>query len=97
MRQYAIDETGKEVTSNFYTEEQAVAIFNQHKENRVSPYTLTCVEDCILVVGDLQAEQSMLQKYAQLETMIRRMVEESLGDVQDEWASFIASSPEERH
>ncbi|SCW65828.1 Cyclic nucleotide-binding domain-containing protein [Paenibacillus tianmuensis] len=31
VRQYSIDEAGKEVTSNFYTEEQAVSIFNRHQ------------------------------------------------------------------
>lgn len=97
VRQYSIDETGKEVTSNFYTEEQAVSIFNHHKPNKSSAYSLTCLEDCILVVGDLDAEEGMFNKYAQLETMTRKMVEENLGEVQDEWASFIASTPEERY
>ncbi|BAU27385.1 CRP-like cAMP-binding protein [Aneurinibacillus soli] len=97
VRQYSIDETGKEVTSNFYTEEQAVSIFNHHKQNKSSAYTLTCLEDCILVVGDLDAEKDMFHKYSQLETMTRKMVEENLGEVQDELASFIASTPEERY
>ncbi|TMV44791.1 Crp/Fnr family transcriptional regulator [Paenibacillus mesophilus] len=97
VRQYSVDETGKESTSNFYTEEQAVAIFNQHKPNKSSPYSLTCLEDCILVVGELDAEKDMFQKYSQLETMTRKMVEDNLGEVKDEWASFISSSPEERY
>ncbi|MDN8591370.1 Crp/Fnr family transcriptional regulator [Paenibacillus sp. 11B] len=97
VRQYAIDETGKEVTSNFYTEEQAVSIFNRHQHNKPSAYTLTCLEDCVLVVGDFQAEDDMILQYPPLETMIRKMVEENLGQVQDEWTSFIGSSPEERY
>ncbi|CAH1201543.1 hypothetical protein PAECIP111893_01649 [Paenibacillus plantiphilus] len=98
VRQYSIDgTTGKEVTSNFYTEEQAVSIFNRHQQDKSSAYTLTCLEDCILVVGDLDAESSMFHKHAQLETMVRKMVEENLGEVHDEWTSFIASAPEERY
>ncbi|MEC0232398.1 Crp/Fnr family transcriptional regulator [Paenibacillus alba] len=97
VRQYSIDETGKEVTSNFYTEEQAVSIFNRHQQNKPSAYTLTCLEDCILVVGDFEAEMDIFHKHAQLETMIRKMVEENLGEVQDELSSFIASAPEERY
>lgn len=97
VRQYAIDESGKEVTSNFYTEEQAVSIFNRHQQNKQSAYTFTCLEDSVLVVGDLDAEKDMLQKHTQLETMIRMMVEENLGEVQEEWALFIASTPEERY
>ncbi|TXK84848.1 Crp/Fnr family transcriptional regulator [Paenibacillus sp. N3.4] len=97
VRQYSVDETGKEVTSNFYTEEQAASIFNYHKQDKSSPYSLTCLEDCILVVGDLDAEKDMFSKYLQLETMTRKMVEENLGEAQDEWASFIGSTPEERY
>jgi CRP-like cAMP-binding protein len=97
IRQYLIDEAGKEVTSNFYTEEQAASIFNRHQLNRSSAYTLTCLEDCILVVGDLDAEEDMVHKHSQLETMIRKMVEENLGQVQDELTSFIAYAPEERY
>ncbi|CAG9614789.1 hypothetical protein BACCIP111899_04022 [Bacillus rhizoplanae] len=97
VRQYSIDETGKEVTSNFYTEEQAIANFNYHKQDKSSVYSLTCVEDCILVVGDLDTEKDMYNKYTQLETMTRKMIEEKLGDMQDEMASFIASTPEERY
>ncbi|MGG2066808.1 Crp/Fnr family transcriptional regulator [Bacillus sp. S14(2024)] len=97
VRQYSINETGKEVTSNFYTEEQAIANFNYHKQDKSSTYSLTCVEDCILVVGDLDTEKDMYNKYTQLETMTRKMIEEKLGDMQDEMASFLASTPEERY
>lgn len=97
IRQYAIDETGKEVTSNFYTEEQAIANFNHHKQDKSSAYSLTCLEDCILVVGDLDSEKDMYNKYSQLEAMTRMMIEQNFGEVQDELASFIASAPEERY
>jgi CRP-like cAMP-binding protein len=97
VRQYSISESGKEVTSNFYTEEQAASIFNRYLEERPSAYTLTCLEDSTLVVGELNAEQNMLHKYSQLETMIRKMVEENLGEMQDDLTSLIASNPEERY
>ncbi|MEH6891081.1 Crp/Fnr family transcriptional regulator [Bacillus sp. JJ864] len=97
VRQYSIDEAGKEVTSNFYIEEQAIANFHHHKQDKSSPYSLTCLEDCIVVVGDLDTEKDMYNKYTQLETMTRKMIEEKLGDMQDELASFIASTPEERY
>lgn len=97
VRQYATDETGKEVTTNFYTEEQAIASFNRHKQDQSSESSLMCLEDCVLVVGDLDAEQDMYHKYGQLEMMTRRMVEENFGEVQDQFAAFIASTPEERY
>ncbi|MGO4347607.1 Crp/Fnr family transcriptional regulator [Paenibacillus sp. MCAF9] len=97
VRQHLIDEAGKEVTSNFFTEEQAVSIFNRHQQNKPSAYNLTCLEDCILVVGELDDEKGMFNKHLQLESMVRIMVEENLGEVQDELTSFIASAPEERY
>lgn len=96
VRQYTIDEKGKEVTSNFYTEEQAIVIFNHHKLDKSSEFTFSCLEDCLLVVGDLNTEKDMYNKYEQLETMTRRMIEENLGQVQEEFATFVASTPEER-
>ncbi|MCM3204678.1 Crp/Fnr family transcriptional regulator [Paenibacillus illinoisensis] len=96
VRKYSIDEGGREVTSNFFTEEQAIAMFNHHKQDKSSDYTFVCVEDSVMVVGNLDKEMDMYKKHPQLEFMTRRMVEENLGQVQDEFASFIASSPEER-
>lgn len=96
VRQYSIDEEGREVTSNFYAEEQAIAIFNHHKADKSSDYTFACVEDSLLVVGDLDTEQDMYNRYPQLESMTRRMIEENFSQVQEEFAAFIASSPEER-
>ncbi|MDC0762797.1 Crp/Fnr family transcriptional regulator [Brevibacillus sp. AG] len=97
VRQYSIDETGKEVTSQFYTEEQTIVNLGQRKLDQSSAYFLACLEDCTLVVGNLETVSDMFNKYAQLETMSRKMLEENLGEIQDEFASFIASTPEERY
>ncbi|WEK54166.1 MAG: Crp/Fnr family transcriptional regulator [Candidatus Cohnella colombiensis] len=96
VRQYSIDVEGNEVTSNFYTEEQTIAIFNHHKPDKSSDYTFTCIEDSVMVVGELDTEKDMYNKHPQLESMTRRMIEENFSQVQEEFAAFIASSPEER-
>ncbi|WP_219839106.1 Crp/Fnr family transcriptional regulator [Paenibacillus sp. R14(2021)] len=96
IRQYSIDEEGREITSNFYTEEQAIAIINHHKLDKSSDYTIACVEDSVVVVGDLDTEKDMYTKYTQLELMTRQMIEGSFSQVKAEFAAFIASSPEER-
>ncbi|MGG4461417.1 Crp/Fnr family transcriptional regulator [Brevibacillus porteri] len=97
VRQYSIDEAGKEVTSQFYTEEQTIVNLGQRKLDQSSAYFLACLEDCTLVVGNLDTVSDMFNKYAQLETMSRKMLEKNLGEIQDEFASFIASTPEERY
>lgn len=96
VRQYSIDEAGREVTSNFYTEEQAISIFNHHRVDKSSEYTFMCLEDSVMVVGKLDIEKDMYNKYAQLESMTRKVIEENFGQVQEEFAAFIASSPEVR-
>jgi len=96
VRQYSIDEDGREVTSNFYTEEQTIALFNHHKQDKSSPYTFTCTEDCIMVIGELDIEREMYSKYPQLEHMTRLMIVENFSKLNEEYAAFIASPPEER-
>lgn len=97
VRQYTLDEMGKEVTTGFYTEEQAIVSFNRHKPDRASEFSLVCLEDCTLVVGDLSVEQDMYARHGQLEGMTRSMVEQNFGETQDRFAAFIASTPEERY
>lgn len=41
VREYMADEAGREVTSNFYTEEQAIAMFQRHRDDASSAYTYT--------------------------------------------------------
>src|SRR5213595_3883829 len=53
VRQFFVDESGKEVTSNFFTEEQAIPIFNDQQQVELSKYSFMCLENSILVVGDL--------------------------------------------
>lgn len=97
VRQFFIDESGKEVTSNFFTEEQAIPIINEKTQDDLSKYSFVCVEDCRLVVGDMDSENTMLSKYPQLEIMIRKMMEINVGEIQEQFGEFIGSSPEERY
>ncbi|NGZ76485.1 Crp/Fnr family transcriptional regulator [Saccharibacillus alkalitolerans] len=97
VRQYSLDEEGRESTSAFYTEEQAIAGFDRGNPEEGSAWSLTCLEECVLVVGDFSAEPDMFGRHAQLESMTRRMMEEHLGRMQREFAAFIASTPEERY
>ncbi|MBD8069895.1 Crp/Fnr family transcriptional regulator [Bacillus sp. PS06] len=97
VRKYQVGDDGKEVTTNFFTEEQAIMLFNVEDVNQETKYTLHCLEDCVLVVADLESEQGMYQQYSELEQMTRRMMETYLIQVQNEYAAFVRSSPEERY
>ncbi|MGN7403524.1 Crp/Fnr family transcriptional regulator [Cytobacillus praedii] len=97
VRQYYLDDDGKEVTSNFYTEEQAILLFNYEEPDQSSNYSLTCQEDCVLVVADVESELKMYKQYTELESMTRSMMENYLAQAQNEYAKFIRSSPEARY
>ena len=97
VRQYYLDDDGKEVTSNFYTEEQAILLFNYEEPDQSSNYSLTCQEDCVLVVADVESELKMYKQYTELESMTRSMMENFLAQAQNEYAKFIRSSPEARY
>ncbi len=97
IRQYFIDLEGNEKTFNFYTEYQTVAIFNQQSNKKVSNYYLSCLEDSILLEGDLDSENDMYGKYPFIQTMVRKMLEENIDNIRDEYANFIASTPQERY
>lgn len=95
VRQFHVDESGKEVTSHFYTEEQAVLSFLEHGQE--SAYSLECLEDCMLIVGNFYQEEDLYCRYGQLETMTRKMMEIYLREVQEEYSSLVQSTPEERY
>lgn len=97
VRQYAVDENGKEVTYNFFTEEESVTIFNQNANDLSSNYTICCMEDCVLVEGDLAIEQDMYNLFPGLEKMTRKIIENNISEMHYDFAAFMSSTPQERY
>lgn len=97
VRQYSVGDDGKEVTINFFTEEQAVVIFKSYKQKIPSDYFLSCVEDSTLLVGDPESEERMYRKFPELEKITRTIIEHNFGDEQEEKARFMRSTPEVRY
>lgn len=96
IRQYRVDEQGDELTSDFYTEEQWVTVFYERDQDQVSKFSLSCVEDCILVMGDVNLKAAMFSQHAPLKDMTYRMLEEKIGEIKEDLSGFMSSSPEER-
>ena len=97
VRQYSCMEDGKENTINFFTEEQAVVMFNSYKQSKPSDYFLSCSETSTLLVGELDSEEDMYSKFPKLREITRIILESNLGEAQDEHARFVSSTPEERY
>ena len=94
-RKYSVDEDGKEVTADFYTENQSIAILSENNQ-RPSPYSVACLEDAVMIVGELDEQDSELEKHPEFESIVLRMMEAGMGELQDTFASFIRKTPEER-
>lgn len=97
LRQFAIDEAGEENTYNFYTEQQTAINYKSYTQRIPSEYSIECVEDSVLIVGDFINEDVMFQKYPKLIEITRGFMEEDLAAIQDNSARFISASPQERY
>lgn len=95
VRQFAVDEEGREVTSDFFTELQAVTVFGDGKV-LTSPFSNGCATDCVLLVGDLTAQQEDFAKYPELAEITRNIMEAMMGTMQTNMAAQIGLSPEQR-
>ena len=94
-RKFNIDEAGKEVTSEFFVENQTIAIFTTDAAGK-SPFSVICCEDCILIVGNMETEADSYAQYPELAVLSRNMMEDSMGKMQAAYAAFIGLSPENR-
>lgn len=94
-RKFSVDTEGKEVTSEFFTENQSITIFTK-AEDAVSPYSVVCLEDSVMIVGALDEQDSELEQYPEFESIVLKMMQTGMGALQDTFASFIRMTPEER-
>jgi len=97
VRQYSLDEDGTETSIEFFTEEQAVEIFQGQAGGKPSEYSLACVEDSVILVGDLKTLPATYAKYPKLVPITRAMMERNYAKTKEAFAAFKSSSPEERY
>lgn len=96
VRKYVIDDE-KDKTVGFFTEEEAVIDFSIYGTGVPSDHFLICLEDCLLLVGDINTEPEMYKKYPVLESVTRSIIQQDFGKAQLAFSSFITSTPEERY
>ncbi|WP_259016001.1 Crp/Fnr family transcriptional regulator [Emticicia fluvialis] len=96
VRQYYLAD-GDEKTTAFFTEEQAVVSFSSYARQIPSTQNWICAEDTTAIVGYLDAEQEMYAQFPKLLEITRAFLEVDFGKTQDDFATFVASSPEERY
>jgi CRP-like cAMP-binding protein len=96
VRQYYLVD-GEEKTTHFYTEGQPITPFEGTHKGAASKYYLSCMEDCILSAGSQDRTMALFEQFPRLSELARLATEEELGKSQDNLASFIIHSPEERY
>lgn len=91
---YLVD--SEEKTTAFYTEMEALTppcVISKTP----SDYYISCVEDTILTVSNLDMELEMNRKFPKFETMCRILSEELLAKQRIDFDEFKTSSPEQRY
>jgi CRP-like cAMP-binding protein len=96
LRMFSLDEQGNEKTVEFFIELQSVVIYESYTHGRPSPYSLECSETCLLLAGDLRAEQDMHERFPAMQDLIRATLENRIAEGNERYSSFKASSPEQR-
>lgn len=96
LRQYLFQD-GNEKTIALYTEYQAVNYFTNQSEQTKTDTYLTCVEDSILLIGNPVEDIVLYERFPELATITRTMLEAELGKTQVALAKMITSTPEERY
>jgi CRP-like cAMP-binding protein len=95
VRQYYLVD-GIEKTTAFFTEGMPVSSTSVF-ENKPAKFNLVCNEDCMLILGKQEDEQSFFDKVPRMEAISRIGTEMELSKSQESLAEFILSSPEERY
>lgn len=91
---YLVD--GEERTTEFYTENQSVRPVS-YVTNQPSEYYLSCLEDCVVVVGSAERNKQLIEKLPRLESLLMQMNGELLVQNQVSFDNFKNLSPEMRY
>ncbi|MGB3368382.1 MAG: Crp/Fnr family transcriptional regulator [Acidaminobacteraceae bacterium] len=94
VRQLAYDENGKEVTLNFFTEEEDINLLSFSDESGFSRYALECLEETTLVVcSDSHGGEA---ESPDIENMKRIFFEKQFVTMQNSFTDFKLQKPAER-
>lgn len=96
VRQYQIMD-GSDRTIEFYSESKGIVSSVHYTEQTPSKFYLECLEDCLLIVGDIEIEEQQLEQFPALMEITRKMLEKDFNSMKEYYAKFILSTPKERY
>lgn len=95
VRSYHIID-GEERTTDFYTENQTINPVS-YLVNKPSEYYISCLEDCVIALGNDERNKELLRKVPKLESMIVQMSGSLLAENQNSLDDFKNLSAEMRY
>lgn len=88
---------GNDITINFFTEEQWIISLENFEAKTPSSYSLVCVEDATVVVGNELKAQELFKQYPRFEKISRQIMETVFFEQQNLMTSYITDKPEQRY
>lgn len=96
VRQYSFVD-GVERTTEFYTEDNGTVSSDHYTQQTPSESYFVCAEDCLLIAGNMEIDQTNYEQFPELVAITRNMLENDLNQTKKALAKFILSSPRERY
>lgn len=96
IRQYASDENGKEITVNFFTEEESINMFSFLDNDGQSLYSLECLEGCAFVECPDVLSELAKDEYPEISNMKRLFFEKQFSELQINYTNYKLKTPAER-
>ncbi|KOA19319.1 hypothetical protein CLHOM_24250 [Clostridium homopropionicum DSM 5847] len=90
------NEHGKEITVDFYIDEQSINMFSYADEDGNSMYSLSCLEECIMVSCAEIMTRDLENTQQEFSNMLKVFFQKQFIDLQKNLASFKSQSSEER-
>lgn len=97
LRLFVIKEDGREVTVQFFFENQMVASMESAFTGKPGRMYLESIEDSELVISRIVEFKKLFIRYPELERVLLRTFQNRLLYYADLYTSFILNSPEERY
>lgn len=96
VRQFLCNEDGKESTVDFYTDEQSINMFSYADDQGNALYSLSCLEDCIMVSCPESLSSNLENVEPEFRNMLNIFFQRQFIDLQMNLAKFKLLSPEQR-
>ena len=96
VRQYVYNKQGKESTVDFYTDGQSINMFSYFDANGNSLYSLSCLEECIMVSCPESLSSNFEDVEPEFRNMLQVLFQQQFIDLQKNLTRFKLLSPEER-